>query len=113
MNADRNGSGPMPTSAVEQPSECSNMHEIRGEIDRIDRLIVGLLGERLGYVHEAAKFKTSETSVRALDRVASMLGDREQWAAEAGIAPSVVRELHQHLIDYFTEHELQEWSQRS
>ena len=91
MTIDQHGRGPMSSPDPKPATECSNMHEIRGEIDRIDRLIIGLLGERLGYVHEAAKFKTSETSVRALDRVASMLGDRERWAAEVGISPQMIR----------------------
>lgn len=95
---------------AKQPGECSNMPEIRTEIDEIDRLIIDLLGTRLGYVHAAAKFKTSETTVRALDRVASMLDDRERWAIEAGLEPEPIRQLYQNLIEYFTEHELREWS---
>lgn len=98
---------------AKQPSECSNMVEIRTEIDQIDRLIVDLLGTRLGYVHAAAKFKTSETTVRALDRVASMLEDRERWASEAGLQPEPIRQLYKNLIEYFTEHELQEWANPS
>lgn len=93
-----------------QPSECSNMQEIRTQIDQIDRKIIALLGIRLGYVRAAARFKTSETTVRALDRVASMLSDRERWARDAGLEPQPIRQLFQNVIDHFTEHELREWS---
>lgn len=98
------------TPDAKQPSECSNMNEIRAGIDQIDRLIISLLGDRLEYVHAAANFKTSEESVRALDRVESMLEDREHWAAEDGLQPEAIRKLFVDLIQYFTEHELDQWS---
>lgn len=98
---------------AKQPDDCANMHEIRAEIDQIDQAIVDLLGTRLGYVHAAAKFKTSETTVRALDRVASMLEDRERWAIDAGLQPEPIRQLFENLIEYFTEHELREWTDPS
>ncbi len=47
------------------PQECLGMEDIRAEIDRRDRKIIALLGERAGYVHAAAAFKTSEDGVRA------------------------------------------------
>lgn len=92
------------------PADCAGMHDIRREIDAIDGLIVTLLGERLGYVHAAAAFKTSEVSVRALDRVESMLADRERWAVDAGLQPALVRQLFQSIIDAFTDAELRRWS---
>ena len=95
------------------PADCSDMHDIRREIDDIDGLIVSLLGDRLGYVHAAAAFKTSEVSVRALDRVETMLADRERWAVDAGLQPAVVRQLFQTVIDAFTEAELQRWTDGS
>ncbi len=97
---------------TKRPDECSNMDDIRGEIDQIDRLIIGLLGDRLGYVHAAAKFKTSKASVRALDRVESMLEDRERWATEQGLQPEPIRQLYVNLIGYFTEQELREWTKQ-
>jgi isochorismate pyruvate lyase len=95
---------------TKQPAECSNLHDIRTEIDRLDRQIIALLGQRLHYVHAAAAFKTSESSVRALDRVEHMLGDRRRWAIEEGLHPDVVSRLYEDLIAYFTSHEMQVWS---
>ena len=40
--------------------ECSNIQEIRTEIDRIAREVIIALGKRFAYVKAAAKFKTSE-----------------------------------------------------
>ncbi|MEP0921827.1 chorismate mutase [Leptolyngbya sp. ST-U4] len=39
---------------MKTPDECTNMAEIRSEIDRIDRQIVALLGQRFAYVKAAA-----------------------------------------------------------
>lgn len=94
------------------PGDCVDMSEIRHEIDQIDQEIISLLGNRLEYVHAAATFKTSEASVRAADRVANMLSDRERWATESGLQPEPIRRLYVDLIEYFTEHELREWAQR-
>ncbi|HEY9657222.1 MAG TPA: chorismate mutase [Allocoleopsis sp.] len=44
------------------------MVDIRAEIDRLDRQVVALLGQRFAYVKAASKFKTSETTVRAPER---------------------------------------------
>jgi isochorismate pyruvate lyase len=98
------------TPPTKQPAECSDLSEIRIEIDRLDRQIVALLGQRLHYVRAAAAFKTSESSVRAPDRVASMLDDRRRWAAEEGLQPEVISELYRQLVAYFTEDELRQWS---
>jgi isochorismate pyruvate lyase len=48
-----------------QPDECGGMDDIRAEIDRIDRAVVGLIGRRYQYVLAAAKFKASATAVKA------------------------------------------------
>lgn len=58
---------------MKKPDECSNMVEIRTEIDRLDKTIIGLIGDRFNYVQAAAKFKTDETSVRAPERFKAML----------------------------------------
>lgn len=98
------------TTPTKQPDECQNLHDIRTEIDRLDRQIVALLGQRLDYVHAAAAYKTSETSVRAPDRVTSMLEARRRWATEEGLQADAISRLYEGLIEYFTNHEMQVWS---
>lgn len=98
------------TPPTKQPEECTSLQDIRTQIDRLDRHIVALLGQRLNYVHAAAAFKTSETTVRAPDRVTSMLEDRRRWATEEGLLPDAISRLYEGLIEYFTNHEMQIWS---
>lgn len=50
---------------------------------------------------------------RALDRVETLLEDREQWATDHGLHRAAVRQINQHLIRYFADLELDEWTTRS
>lgn len=47
----------MPYTPHRLPDDCSNMNEIRSEIDNIDYAIIQLLSIRFGYVKAASKFK--------------------------------------------------------
>lgn len=97
---------------MKQPEECSNMQDIRAEIDHIDRQIIAALGQRFKYVKAASKFKTSETSVKAPERLKSMLRERRIWAQEQGLNPDVIEKLYQDLVDYFIAEELKHWQSK-
>lgn len=94
---------------VRKPSECRDMQDIRAEIDRIDREVIGLLGRRFGYVQAASRFKTSATDVRAPERFKAMLEQRRVWAQEAGLDPDVIANLYRDLVNYFIEEEMRKW----
>src|SRR4051794_37435399 len=95
------------------PSECSTLEEVRAEIDRIDRAVIALLGERAGYVHAAARFKSSEADVAAPERQASMLLDRRAWAEQADLDPDIIEKLFRDLVAYFIVRETQEVRRRT
>ncbi|MBD1849277.1 isochorismate lyase [Leptolyngbya sp. FACHB-711] len=97
---------------MKTPDECTNMAEIRSEIDRIDRQIVALLGQRFAYVKAAAQFKTSETSVKAPERLEAMLVDRRVWAETEGLSADAIEKMYRDLVSYFVSEEMQHW-QRS
>jgi isochorismate pyruvate lyase len=94
---------------MKTPEQCESIADIRAEIDRRDRQIVTLLGERLQYVRAASKFKTSEASVRAVERVRSLLEHRRAWAEEEGLDPEVVEKMYRDLLNFFIEEELNDW----
>src|SRR3712207_3477169 len=94
---------------MKAPDECINMDEIRAEIDRLDRQVIALLGQRFTYVKAAARFKASEADVRAPDRVAALLRQRRAWAEHAGLSPDVIEQMYHNLVTYFMEEELQHW----
>jgi isochorismate pyruvate lyase len=92
-----------------QPEDCQNMADIRTEIDALDRQIVHLIGQRYGYVKAAAKFKTSETAVRAPERFRAMLVERRVWAEEEGLNPDAIEKLYTDLVQHFISEEMKHW----
>jgi len=88
------------------PHECTNIDEVRAEIDRIDREIIRQLSVRFGYVREVVKYKESTAdSIEATDRRAAVISSRRNWAEEEGLNPDVVGEIYDRLIRYFIEEE--------
>ena len=94
---------------MKTPEQCENINDIRAEIDRRDRQIITLLGERLQYVRAASQFKTSEASVRAVERVRNLLEQSRMWACEEGLDPEVVEKMYRDLLNFFIEEELNDW----
>jgi chorismate mutase-like protein len=91
------------------PEECKSIEEVRNEIDRIDKSIITILGERSGYVEAASKFKKDTNSVQAPDRVKSMLVQRKKWAFENGVDPLFTEELFRNITSHFIQKEKNKW----
>lgn len=92
----------IPKVTEKKPSECSNIAELRNEIDRLDKTIVGLLGERFGYVKEVVNYKErTAKGIEASDRRTSMMEDRRQWAQAEGLDPDVIESMFGQLVEYF------------
>jgi chorismate mutase-like protein len=87
----------------------SSLDEVRCEIDRLDREMVRLLSARAGCVAAAGSFKSSETEVRAPDRVERMLRERREWAESEALDPSFVEELFRSITSHFIARELRQW----
>jgi isochorismate pyruvate lyase len=92
--------------------DCKDMSEIRTEIDALDRTIVHLIGRRYNYVKAAAKFKTSETSVKAPERFKSMLVERREWAIEEGLNPDAIEKMYSDLVKHFIAEEMVHWKKK-
>lgn len=93
------------------PEQCKNMADIRAEIDRLDRQVIALLGQRFAYVKAASYFKTSETTVRAPERLQAMLQQRRIWAEEEGLNADVIEKMYQDLVNHFIDEEMKHWKQ--
>ena len=92
-----------------EPENCTGMEDIRAEIDKMDRDIIAILGKRFEYVKSAAKFKTSETSVRAPERFKSMLEQRRTWASSEGLSPDAIEKMYRDLVNHFIKEEMTKW----
>ena len=86
-----------------------SIEDIRAEIDRLDRQVITLLGQRFAYVKAAARYKTSETDVRAPERFEVMLRQRRAWAELEGLSANAIEQMYRHLVTYFIEEEMQHW----
>lgn len=98
--------------SIKSPIDCENLSDIRAEIDRLDRQVIALLGERFAYVKAAAKFKTSETSVKAPDRLQAMLQQRRVWAEAEGLNADTIENLYRDLVAHFIAEEMKHWQSK-
>jgi isochorismate pyruvate lyase len=96
---------------MKSPEQCESMTDIRAEIDRLDRQVLALLGQRFAYVKAAAKFKTSEITVRAPERLQLILQQRRVWAEEEGLNADAIEKMYQDLVNHFIDEEMKHWKQ--
>ena len=94
------------------PAECTNIDEVRAEIDRLDRQIIQALGERFQYVKAIVQFKHSEAEIDAPARREIVLSQRRQWAEEVGFPPDAVEEMYHNLITHFVREEKRDWEEK-
>jgi isochorismate pyruvate lyase len=82
------------------PAECRTKEEVRAEIDRLDRELVQLLGERFAYVRRMAEMKNSPAEADDPARIDEVLARVETEARAAGLDADLIRALWQRLIDW-------------
>ena len=100
----------VPARAAFTPGD--SLAAVRSNIDRIDREIVALLAERGRYVLEAARFKTSETAVRASDRVEQVIAKVRANSEVYGADPAIVETVYRSMIESFINAELKGWQRQ-
>ena len=88
---------------------CTNMAEVRTEIDALDRAIVALLADRLHYIDEAARLKQRRDLVRDEARIQDVLSKVEAEAKRLGADSKVVTKAYAALVEASIEHELEEF----
>jgi isochorismate pyruvate lyase len=96
---------------MKAPNQCEDMTDIRAEIDRLDRQVIELLGQRFAYVKAASKFKTSAAKVKAPERFQAMLEQRRVWAEEEGLSADAIEKMYRDLVNHFIEEEMKHWQQ--
>ena len=83
----------------------NNLIEIRCEIDKIDKRMIGLIAKRAEFVKAAAKLKKSVKEVHAKNRVKAVMRTRRHWAASAGISPDLIEDIYKRLVGHFINEE--------
>jgi isochorismate pyruvate lyase len=96
------GAGPMNPRS---PKNCATMDEVRAEIDRIDRALVDLMGERFTYVDRAWQLKQSPSEARVPWRIQQVIDKVRARAIENGLPPELVEALWRQMIGWFIQYE--------
>jgi len=91
--------------APRKAKDCSNMEEVRAEIDRIDRELVDLIGERFAYVDRAWQLKQSPAEARVPWRIQQVIDRVRARAAEKGLPPELAEALWRQMIGWFIQYE--------
>ena len=87
------------------PSDAT-LDDVRANIDRLDRSIVGLIAERQQWVVAAGALKKDEDAVRAPARVEEVIAKVRALAEDEGTSPDVVERAYRALITAFIDLEL-------
>jgi len=92
--------------ASRPPADCTDLSQVRVEIDRIDDSLIDLIAERFGYVERAWQIKLGlkqEASVpwrnqQVIDKVRAR-------AEEKGVPPDLCEALWRQMIGWFIQYE--------
>ncbi|MDQ2067278.1 chorismate mutase [Xinfangfangia sp. CPCC 101601] len=86
---------------MRKPEDCSNMAELRAEIDRLDDTLVRLLAERASFIDRAAQIKADvDLPARIDSRVEQVVENVRRHAENYGLPPDLVEKLWRRLIDW-------------
>jgi isochorismate pyruvate lyase len=82
------------------PEDCSNMDEVRVEIDRVDRELVEKLAERWGYVERAWQVKSDVSDSRVRWRNEEVIEKVRAGAEVHGVPPELTEALWRLIISW-------------
>jgi len=99
--------------APRKAENCSNMEEVRAEIDRVDAALVDLIGERFTYVDRAWQLKQSPAEARVPWRIQQVIDRVRARAAANGIPPELAEALWRQMIGWFIQYEEEKLQQQS
>ncbi|WND02270.1 chorismate mutase [Temperatibacter marinus] len=88
---------------------CTTMAEVREEIDRVDRLIVPLLAERLEYIKQAGRIKQDRNVVRDNWRIEDVVSKCKATASSLDADEKMVEDIYRFIIEWSINHEFDVW----
>ena len=78
--------------------DCESLEEVRREIDRVDRALLKLIGERTTYIARAAVLKGDRNTVNDQARIEDVVQNVKSRAAENGVPPGLAEAVWRELI---------------
>ncbi len=83
------------------PADCTDMADIRAEIDRLDSALMALFAQRAGYIDRAAQIKVgARLPARIPERVTQVLDNIAELAAAQGLPPQIYVNIWRDLVDW-------------
>jgi isochorismate pyruvate lyase len=89
------------------PQECKSIEEVRLQIDKIDQVIIDLIGKRFSFIQEIVKYKNSVDEVIAKNRFKAVIDDRRKMAVSHHLDPDVIENIYRILMKYFIKEQLE------
>lgn len=74
------------------------MQALRGQIDRMDRALIRLIGERTRYIARAAVLKGERDTVHDAARIEDVVAKVKALAPEHGVPPALAEAVWRELI---------------
>ena len=88
------------------PKDCTDLGEVRVEIDRIDGALVDMIAERFGYVERAWQIKLGLAQEANVPWRNQQVFDKVRARAEAkGLPPDLAEALWRQMIGWFIQYE--------
>ena len=92
--------------ALRLPKDCTDLSHVREEIDRLDKALVDLIGERFGYVERAWQIKLTQNAEANVPWRNQQVIDRVRArATERGVSPELCEALWRQMIGWFIQYE--------
>jgi isochorismate pyruvate lyase len=91
---------------------CLGLHDVRRNIDEIDKAMVALIAKRGAYVKQASAFKNTTTEVEAPKRVEQVIQKVTELARVEGANTIVVQSVWRTMVNAFIEVEMEEWKSK-
>jgi len=83
------------------PQDCSDMPELRRQIDELDEMLVELLTKRAGYIDRAIELKSQNGwPARIPARVEEVIANARTKAGQAGLDPDLIEGLWRQLVEW-------------
>jgi len=86
------------------------MDEVRDAIDCIDRKLVALIAERVGYIEAAGRIKACADEVRLAWRIEDVVAKVLAEAGKRGLSKRIAEPVWRELIDRCIAHEHEIWA---
>jgi len=92
--------------STRRPEDCTDMSQVRTEIDRLDAALVDLIAERFGYVERAWQLKLAAKQQANVPWRNQQVIDRVRArATERGVPPDLCEALWRQMIGWFIQYE--------